>query len=394
MKLIFNIFFLTVLIGKISAQYFFDYSRAVKDTQTVFTYSFNLNVNGNELNNNFLHKVYKDGFAAPEDVREVYNRMPSVFSFGGDWNQHVFLSVPFSQNFVYRASLAIKVSDKQFFAGKLSKDVFGLFFLGNSNFLGQTIYAQNDDLKLITYQQAELGLNIDNGMGKKIGIYIGYLNANSYLQLQLNQSNFYTSVYGDTLKFHNEAAFFQTNPVSRFYENRGGGFSLSAFYQVDFFDYNSNKLNSSLTFQVSDLGQIKYYRVASSVAQKDILYTGLEIKDVFNYSSEYQNFTSDTLGFQTVYISKRIKLPTVFAVRYWQSYNSKFALNIQGYYRIQAYYKPLFTAEAQYKIHDMLTVKPSLGYGGWGTLQTGLLLSFRHSYIDLELGTYHAESWL
>ena len=265
-----------------------------------------------------------------------------------------------------------------------SKDAFGLAFLGNEQYLGNT--ANFSELSLNTAIFQKIGFGVFNKSDKS-SFFLNLVNLQQYTKTYFRKA--YLTQNNDAseidLKLQGELAFTPTNALSS-----GIGFALDFDKRIAVQLQNEQK--ATIQIQVQNLGLayvnagLKRYEIDSNYN-----YSGFQINQLVNANALFgSNFSlMDSLGIKQRITKSWVLLPAFIQVTKLIDGTSN--KKIQTYYGIKLY--PTFAAipagffGLYCKINSKFALASSISYGAFGKFRNGWYLSFTGNKISGSLGT-------
>lgn len=341
----------------------------------------------NKFNNALMDKFIFGGFIDEELKNENYNRLKNANNLGGEFEQTI---ISYSPNIhpmkKDKYGLILSFSDNHFVSGNLSKDIFGLTFFGNSQYVGDTLDLSFASIKYQHYQKLGFGLyDISTGSSVRISYVIGSKGFDFYT----GDSYFLTHEPIDTLELNLLGEGFSTKQFSPYMAFQGNGISLDINY--NFFFENKKGNRQILNLKVNNVGGI-FWNKNSSIYTVDSTsyFTGFDVKDFIGKDSltEQWNF-EDTIG-----IAKKTgrfgeALPIEIEIQKLADLNGNKLQLIAGFKAIiTTAYKPYFYAGVYYKPINQLLINSYLSYGGYAHFRLGLMLNYQFKNAgSVSLGT-------
>ncbi|HEU0227689.1 MAG TPA: hypothetical protein VFQ86_08125 [Arachidicoccus soli] len=340
-----------------------------------------------------------DGF---ELSTALYNVIASKFIFGGtiskEMSEKTFqfqrasnkIGGGFNLGIEYRSahpifkknkewSWMIDVSENGHFSGDYSDNVFGLLFLGNAHFLGETIEISG------TYGRYEQFLSIGGGIHNrktKSFITINAIFPQNFFNLAIDKGDIGFSNTGDEWNLNAEGTLLSANSYAYF---KGLGAALNFGVYLPF--GKGKKFNGIIEITGRNLGFYELNKANYYTVHTHKLYSGFSIKDLVNNVDDIN--LMDTLG-----ISKREKtrgylLPGFVQVgkivmadsaKRWQSF---FGLR---FYTTKVY-RPMIYAGVNFQPVSTVSIGTQLSYGGYGDLRLGLYVNYFTKRWNVGIGT-------
>jgi len=334
--------------------------------------------NSNTIPNSMISKILWGGFMSREflsEIREGLNENQNRFGF----------------EFRNQASVAWKGKRNEWQAGLKYRellglsfpiDLFGLAFLGNNAYDGQTTDLSNTKFKYIQYTGASFGIKKQVRGGKSGAVYAGIsaLYGINYQTLKTATTSLYTAP---------DAAYIEASGDMKLqYREPSPGFGLG----LDL-NYILNWNKSSLFVSLEDLGFIHWQKVTSFEGNSTATYRGTEIVNFRSFTGDslFSNFSTkgfaDRFGIKETQKSITTLLPFVLTARYDRELNKKWKASLQAYYTYMPAYIPRLSAKLERSFANDWKVNAGLAYGGFGreNLLLGCSKTFARNWsVNLE----------
>lgn len=263
-----------------------------------------------------------------------------------------------------------------------SKDLFGVLFEGNQNYLGKTIDFSGSKFDFMSFQKLGIGL-----IHKKTKSYLT-LNAyaiNSYVKGGFQNGQIYQTSNGDSLSVLLSGDVTYTSFNSLF---NGFGIGIDGEYNLPFL-INENRL-AILQISVKNIGigfltnPVENYNMRFGKA-----YNGLTFQQIFDLNSGYnQTALLDSLGIQKTSLENQMvvmpgfiqigKIATNLTERKLQSIFGIRILIVSGY-------SPLVYAGLNYKLNNFFQFGGVASYGGFSNFRASAygMLQFKRLALKI-----------
>jgi len=265
-----------------------------------------------------------------------------------------------------------------------SKDAFGLAFLGNENYLGNT--ANFSELSFHTSVFQKIGFGIFNKSNKS-SLFLNVVNLQQYAKSYVRKG--YLTQNEDAseieLKLQGELAFTSNNGLSN-----GIGFALDFDKRIAVQFMNEQK--ATFQIQVQNLGLafinkgLTRYEIDSTYS-----YNGFQINQLIQENSIFgSNFSlMDSLGIEQRLTKSWVVLPAFIQVAKLIDVSS--TKKLQTYYGIKLY--PTFAAipagffGVYWKINPHYSIASSVSYDAFGKFRNGWYFSYTGKKVTSVLGS-------
>ena len=357
MKSVFLFLFACITFSKGFAQS--DSSLSVVQDSSRFAISVKSSFEGNSntIPNSMLSRILWGGFMSREflsEIREGLNDNQNRFGF--EFRNQASISWKGKRN-EWQAGLKYR----ELLGLSFPIDLFGLAFLGNHSYEGQSTDLSNTKFKYIQYSGVSFGIKKAIKGGKSGSIYTGIsaLYGSNYQTLQTKNTSLYTAP---------DAAYIEASGNMKLqYREPSPGFGLG----LDL-NYTFNWKKNSLFVSVEDLGFIHWQKVTSFEGNSTATYNGAEIKNIRSFTGDslFSNFSTrgfaDRFGIKETQKSITTLLPFALTARYDHELNMNWKAILQVYYTYMPAYIPRFSAKLERSFVSNWKVNAGLAYGGFG----------------------------
>lgn len=228
---------------------------------------------------------------------------------------------------------------------------------------------------MMMYQQFQLGFVKTWQRPKSQHVFafgLSYINGNQLYEARIDSNRILTSNDAESVFVQLDGYIYRNDPAyNTFFANNGSGLGLDLQYQ-----FSQN--NHILSVQALDIGFIswerpgEYYRIDSSLH-----YNGIIIDNLF--TTDGSEFTQFIDSLNQNYVKKEITnpgfrmLPAILHISYaYQFLDGRILLQTGVDARYSAHYFPSMYVRGIFYPHQRIMIAGSIGYGGFGTLNTGL----------------------
>jgi hypothetical protein len=314
--------------------------------------------NSNTIPNSMISKILWGGFMSREflsEIREGLNVNQNRFGF--EFRNQASVSWKGKRN-EWQAGLKYR----ELLGLSFPIDLFGLAFLGNRSYEGQSADLSNAKFQYIQYTGASFGIKKQIRGGKSGAIYAGVsaLYGANYQTLKTRNTSLYTAPDG--------AYIVATGDMNLQYREPSLGFGLGLELNYTF-NWNKN----SLFVSVEDVGFIHWQKVTSFEGNSTATYKGTEIQNIRSFTGDslFSDFSTrgfaDRFGIKETQKSMTTLLPFALTARYDRVLiNTKWKAILQVYYTYMPAYIPRFSAKLERSFASNWKVNAGLAYGGFG----------------------------
>lgn len=265
-----------------------------------------------------------------------------------------------------------------------SKDAFGLAFLGNENYLGNT--ANFSELSFHTSVFQKIGFGIFNKSNKS-SLFLNVVNLQQYAKSYVRKG--YLTQNEDAseieLKLQGELAFTSNNGLSN-----GIGFALDFDKRIPVQLMNEQK--AIIQIQVQNLGLAFVNKgLTRYVMDSTYEYNGFQINQLIQANSLFGSDFSlmDSLKIQQRVTKSWVILPAFIQVA--KLIDAASIKKVQTYYGIKLY--PTFAAipagffGVYWKINPHYSIASSVSYGAFGKFRNGWYFTYTGKKVTSVLGS-------
>jgi hypothetical protein len=336
--------------------------------------------NSNTIPNSMLSRILWGGFMSREflsEIREGLNDNQNRFGF--EFRNQASVSWKGKHN-----EWQVGLKYRELMGLSFPIDLFGLAFLGNHSYEGQSTDLSNTKFKYIQYSGVSFGIKKQIQGGKSGAVYAGVsaLYGANYQTLKTKNTCLYTAP---------DAAYIEAKGDMQLqYREPSPGFGLGLDLNYTF-NWNKN----SLFVSVDDLGFIHWQKVTSFEGNSTATYIGTEIQNIRSFTGDslFSNFSTrsfaDRFGIKETQKSMTTLLPFAITARYDRELNMKWKAILQAYYTYMPAYIPRLSAKLERSFVSNWKVNAGLAYGGFGreNLLLGTSKTFARNW-SFNLETY------
>lgn len=331
----------------------------------------------NSFNSNFpSNQVLSDAlelkFINEESKQHIANNLSTTNRLGGILD----ITLLYKAQLKTGLNIVSHLRSRNLSYSSFSKDafIFGLF--GNKVFEEKTATLSPTSLTQLIHQDIYLGLEKTLDSNRfLIGGGISFQKTSYYRSVSLEHSTVFTAEYGRYLDVEMKYSTTETpgSASNDFWKNNGIGAAIN-LYAVKTF-----KNNNKLSIELRDIGFHRFQDVTKQNIDTSFRDEGIVFNDLFGDDNTTSitspvivsvlDSTHETTGSSTIFMKSTIHL----------SYSHQFSDKINTYSGVRQIfpvpYKPRIYAKSYYQLSTMLEVGPSLAYGGFGNIDSGI--SFR-----------------
>lgn len=332
----------------------------------------------------------------------LYNDFTRKFIFGGEINRELSEDVLKNQkefnrlgggarfSIEYRAShpifkskpnwsWMINLSDQAHFDGEYTDDFFGLVFIGNKNYLGETANFSN------TYGRFEQFISIGGGIHDRKTKSFITLNAilpQNFFQLGVDRGNMTFDESGDKIDIEFKGDVMMANSYSYF---KGLGVAVNFDFNIPFGSVNS--FNGIIRLSGRNIGAYQVHNGQHFKIDVDKSYSGFSLNDLVGDGSFPK--LMDTLGIEETATSKFKLLPGFLQIG--KVVSKRPETKVQSFFGVRMYanriYKPMVYAGIHYQPIANFSIGTQGSFGGYGNFRLGLYANYSNEYLVIGLGT-------
>lgn len=362
------IFFTFLSIPILAQEVFTDFMRfyptdssAVIMDQSLISLNANYTLNSTAATNAFAKKFLFKEYITNSDKDKIDKRLKNVNRYGLQLRGEIMGNY----NLDSSTSIIAGVAERYLNSAVFSKDLFDLFFRGNSMFAGKTANIHPAHYLSMDYQSIFGGLK--KTMSKKLTLWggISAIRGGNFRDILFKRGTLYTEQNGAYLQAdaNFNVAFSQHKP-GLFAQSTGTGASL-------FFGANYRTGKSAFGISVSDLGFIRWNNQNTYSGNGVFTFKGKEINNVLSFSDTLlTSYNADSLA-QEVGITRKIKkksyfIPTFFKLNYVYYYSRQLFL-VSGFeYNLNAGAFPRIYIQPVWQPGKNLFLHATISAGGYG----------------------------
>lgn len=345
-----------------------------------------INIDGNafelstSLYNEFSRKLIFGGEIERElsertlENQKAFNRLGGGVRFGIEYraSQPVFQSKP-------DWSWMLSVSEEVHFSAEYTDDFFGLVFIGNEHYLGESTNFSN------AYGRFDQFLSIGGGIHDRKTKSFITLNAilpQNFFQLDVDKGEMDFSESGDQIDLKFKGEVMMANSYSYF---KGLGAAVNFDFNIPF--GNLNTFNGVIRFSGRNIGAYQVHKSRYLKMDIDKSYSGFALNDLIGDNKLPS--IMDTLGIEDNVKSKFKLLPGFLQIGKAVMQRSDF--KVQSFFGVRMYtnriYKPMVYAGIHYQPIPVFSIGAQGSFGGYGGFRLGLYVNYSSENLVIGLGT-------
>lgn len=266
-----------------------------------------------------------------------------------------------------------------------SKDLYQLVFFGNAPYAGQELNLSNTILSSTWFHS--LGVSggwVQRNVGVFKNIHFRFTPAFVYgvrnSRFELKQGSLLTEENGEYINMDFTGSYHATDSLYQAFSP--GGFGAKLDLNV-LFELPKSKLEVS----ISDFGIVAWDHKRNHKLNSSFSFVGVEIEDVFNLQDslfEIAEFQDSILGNSTENLNAF--LPMAAAIYFEHTFSEHWKLKNWAKYRLVNNYFPFLMSQLNYGFNNF-TAGFSMSYGGYASIQAGLVLGYQNKHFKITTGT-------
>jgi len=341
------------------------------------------NLNSNSWNHALMKGIAYGEFLTDEIVDKASSRSRAQNRLGLSTMAEFGLESELSEELRVYLGLA----DRSLGHAVLSTDLNQFLLRGNSQFAGDTIYADQSSLSFTRFQEFKIGVFREKA-GFTMAVFASLLNGELQQSYRIKTGRLYTDPVGASMSYDLDIERYQNDTLQQgFLAPNGIGMNFGFFLQ-------KKNSNSKWTIGVQDLGWINW-KDSSFVSR----YVGADVWEptlvrVGQSSGIQVNLQDSIRRFETVgQGSYNSLLPTqLFAAIEWTVAKSQH--QVFANWRLSQYYLPWLQYRYQFRVHKNIAAYAQIGSGGIGNLFSGLGARVFSSRIQADIALTNVEGLL
>ncbi len=265
-----------------------------------------------------------------------------------------------------------------------SKDIFGLVFNGNQNYLGSKIDISGSHFSFSTFQKIGFGI-IDKK--SKSSISLNYINASDFQGAFIQKGTMDINADGTVVKLEAKGSY-RSSQGSNF--NKGIGVGLDIDYR--FMIIRSGDKNSTFQLIAKNIGFVNYTAGLKTYQMDSTLsFEGFKLNQLYGEQSIFNDSISyiDSLHIEQSIEKKVLFLPGF--LQFGKIINEDFNSKWNYFYGIRLYptlaYTPMIYIGGQWKPNAKMEIGSQASVGGFSRFRMGLYSNFNISNWAIGIGS-------
>ena len=250
-----------------------------------------------------------------------------------------------------------------------SKDLYGLTFFGNDNYLGQNVNLSGTRFLGMSFQKFGFGV-VDKK--SKSSVSFNVYSLSNYAEATVYDGNLFQSASADSVSLSMHGNFDFSNGES-FVKGMGAGVDLDFRLPVMFREGKT----SFIQFQAKNLGICSFQKnITRYSADTTIHFTGLTFDQIIGENAIFnKNFSlMDSLGVDSLGIRKWRFLPCFIQVG--KIVDEMDSSRVQSFYGIRMYstsaFVPMIYGGLHYRLTNAFGLGMNLSFGGYSNTRFGI----------------------
>ena len=381
--LIISVFVLSNVKGQILPEY---YDTLERNQEFILTG--NIEYSGTAVQKAVVSKFYRGGLIDDAIKSASFDRHKGVNRFGFDATSELTY-INYQKKIFKKKSwgFLVKAGYSMFGGTVYSKDLFGLAFYGNKNYVGDTMQMSGTDLTMMAFQKVGFGL-IDPK--SKSSITLNVYNVSNRLSGDFRTLEIEQPASGDEVNLTMDGEVSMRNNLN-FIQGIGAGIDVDYRLPIDWGENNT----AFIQFKANNIG-VAYLNQAQKEYSFDTTfsYTGFRFEQILGDNAIFNDSIDvlDTLGIKSGNKHRTVLLPGYIQVSKIVSVNPD--KKLQSFFGIRMYptliYTPYLFAGMDYAPIEGLHFGVNLSYGGFARFKGGLYASYRKGKLNFGLGTDNA----
>lgn len=336
------------------------------------------------IENGFSNKFIRGGNITEELKDNSFSRHKGINRVGADISGEIEYrnyAVNLCKNEEW--GFTIKGGYYNYVSATYSKDLFGLTFYGNEQYLGENVQFSGSRISEMSFQK--IGFGWINKKSKS-NISFNLYTISNYAEGIVKEGNIFQSEAGDSVSFTFDGSL-EYSTGSNFVKGYGAGVDLDFRIpvilrkdQVSYFQFLAKNIG------VSHLNSVKRHS-----ADTVITYDGFTFDQLYNGSNVLNdNFSIlDTLGINSRVISRFRFLPGFLQIG--KIVDQMNPARVQSFFGVRMYpsiaYVPMVYAGAQFRTTSWLHIGVNVSYGGYSNFKFGIYSQINYKKIALGIAT-------
>lgn len=337
------------------------------------------------INNDFSRKLLFGG-AITDDIKDnSFANHKGINRFGFDLSSEAeFRNFKINLFGKDNWGLLVKGGYYNYFSAIYSKDLFGLAFYGNEQYLGENVNFSGSRFSTMTFQKLGFGI-IDKK--SKSNVTLNFYSISNYVEGTVRDGILFQTEEGDSLSLTLDGELEYTSE-NTFIKGFGAGIDLDFRIPVII---RKEKV-SYIQFLAKNMGIAHVFSDVTHYSVDSIYtYDGLSFDQIYGDQSIFNNKFSvlDTLGIDSTTTTKTRFLPGfIQAGKIIDEYSTT---KLQSFFGVRIYpsigYAPMVYAGVQCKTTKWLDLGLNVSYGGYSAFKGGLYAQFKLKNLALGIAS-------
>lgn len=335
---------------------------------------------GSSLSNEISRKFIFGGEISDELSQKAYERQKDYNRIGGGAKFRLAYkaATPIFKSKPYW-SWMIDVSNNIHGSADYSSDIFGLAFLGNKSFLGESVNFSNSSAQYVQY--LSVGGGIHNRKSKNF-ISLNAVFPQDYFQVKVDKGNISFAEDGSQYDLKLQAEMMEAASAPYF---KGLGAAVNFDFNIPF--GTSKGYKGIIKISGRNVGAYHLRNTKKSKINTEQSYGGFQIND---FSSETElSSLKDTLGVRESTNSATKVLPGFIQIGKVTSVHS--LSKVQSFFGVRMYtnliYRPMVYAGVHYQPVKSFSLGAQGSFGGYGNFRLGLYANYTAENLMIGIGT-------
>lgn len=361
----------------------------VQHDTTIYAHEFILNgvfeYGASSINNDFSQKLLFGGHITSEIKDNSFAEHKGINRFGFDASAEAeYRNLKVNLFGKSDWGFTVKGGYYNYFSSIYSKDLFGLTFYGNEQYLGENINFSGSRFSTMAFQKVGFGI-IDKKSKSNISLN-GYTISN-YAEGTVRDGILFQSIEGDSLSLTLDGELEYTSE-NTFVKGFGVGVDLDIRIPVII----RNEKISYIQFLAKNIGVA---HISSNVTRYSVdsvyTYDGLTFDQIYGESNIFDDKFSllDTLGIDSASVTTTRFLPGFLQVG--KIVDEMSDTRLQGFFGVRLYpsigYAPMVYAGLQIRTAKWLDLGLNASYGGYSAFKAGFYAQFKLKNFGMGIST-------
>jgi hypothetical protein len=346
----------------------------------------------NALNVGFLQKSILGGHLEREELKDVYNQLPTLSKIGYSVHSDITF-MNFADTLFGNPRLGLKASVSSNYEGfcGFKPNAFSLIYFGNGGLnpgmvdLGEFVYSNQ------AWQKIGFGLFNKSTLS---GFTLSLVAGQSFQSLSIDEAQFYTSPDADSLSLNMDGVYMRSDANRKGLANGSG---LGACLDVDLNVPLSDK-SALMSISVRNFGFVAWNRKTETRALNDSYqWNGLDVTNWLSGATDTLELPSwvDTIQAPGTMKETLRFLPATFSFRYLERVTAVSYIEAGCNFYSNSVALPLAYAGMMHLLGERFSVGERISYGGYGNFAVGLEVQWlsRNAWF-VRAGSAQLEGWL